>query len=165
MQRLAGSQWNYVVLQEQSTLPLKNPARYHDNVRLFHAEIARRSAKTVLYLTWARQQAPATQDSITRAVETIAAEIEACIVPVGPAWRLAHERDSGLRLYVDDGSHPSVQGSYLAACVFHASLFGESPEGFSVADALRLDRSVAAALQAVALECSRERRWRSTIGA
>lgn len=163
-QRLAESQRDYVVLQEQSTLPLKNPARYHDNVRLFHAEIARRGAKTVLYLTWARQQAPDTQDSITRAVEAIAVEVGASIVPVGPAWQLAQERHSGLRLYVDDGSHPSLQGSYLAACVFHASLFGESSEGSSVADALHLDRSVAEALQAVALECSRARRWHIASG-
>ena len=38
---LAKSPWDYVVLQEQSTLPLKNPARYHENIRLFDAEIAR----------------------------------------------------------------------------------------------------------------------------
>ena len=30
---LERSHWNYVVLQEQSTLPVKNAARMHDNVR------------------------------------------------------------------------------------------------------------------------------------
>jgi hypothetical protein len=55
-------------------------------------------------------------------------------------------------LYTDDGSHPTAAGSYLAACVFLASLFGEAPRGFSVSDPLRLDRGVAAALHAVASE-------------
>src|SRR5215472_11252844 len=84
--------WNYVVLQEQSTLPFKNPQRYYENVRLFHPEIERYGAQTVLYPTWARQQAPERQDEINRAVHTIAAEIAAPIVPVGPAWRLAMQQ-------------------------------------------------------------------------
>lgn len=150
--RLARSSWNYVVLQEQSTLPVKNPLRYHDNVRLFAAEIARHGAKPVLYLTWARQQAPDTQDRITRAVEEIGAEINALVVPVGSAWRSIIAEHSDIALYTDDGSHPTAAGSYLAACVFLASLFGEAPRGFSVSDALRLDRGVAARLHSVAAE-------------
>jgi hypothetical protein len=149
---LARLSWNYVVLQEQSTLPLKNPARYHENVRLFAPEIARRGAKTVLYLTWSRQQAPDTQDRITRAVEEIAAEVKALVTPVGPAWHAVMARHSNIPLYTDDGSHPTAAGSYLAACVFLVSLFGEAARGFSVSDALRLDRAVAATLHAVASE-------------
>jgi hypothetical protein len=146
------------VLQEQSTLPLKNPVRYHENVRLFDAEIARRGAKTLLYLTWARRQSPQTQESINRAVEDIATEIHARVVPVGPAWFTAMAQDNLLELYLDDGSHPTVAGSYLAACVFHASLFGEAPQAFSVSDALHLDRDVAARLHAVAASESIARR-------
>ena len=157
LEALARSPWDYVVLQEQSTLPLKNPVRYHDNVRLFDAEIVRRGAKTVLYLTWSRQEAPHTQDSISRAVEEIGAEIDALVVPVGPAWHAAMAEDPDLRLYADDGSHPTATGSYLAACVFHVSLFGERPRGFSVSDALRLDRGLAASLHAVAWECRARR--------
>jgi hypothetical protein len=151
-ERLAKQSWNYVVLQEQSTLPVKNPARYHENVRLFAPESARCGAKTVLYLTWSRQQAPDTQDRITGAVEEIAAEVDALVVPVGPAWRTVMARHSDVLLYTDDGSHPTAAGSYLAACVFLASLFGEAAQGFSVSDALRLDRGVAATLHAVASE-------------
>ena len=156
-QSLARASWNYVVLQEQSTLPVKNPVRYHENVRLFAPEIERHGAKPVLYLTWARQQAPATQDSITRAVEEIAAEIDALVVPVGPAWRSVIARHGDIALYTDDGSHPTAAGSYLAACVFLVSLFGEVPRGYAVSDSLRLDRAVAATLHAVASECSRAR--------
>jgi len=29
------TRYDYVVLQEQSTLPIKNPLRMHENIRLF----------------------------------------------------------------------------------------------------------------------------------
>ena len=147
---LAATPWHFVVLQEQSTLPLKNAKRYHENVRLFDAEITKRGAKTVLYLTWSRQQSPTSQTDITRAVEEIGAEINARVVPVGPAWHAAMREIAGLNLYVDDGSHPTAAGSYLAACVFFVRLFDESPRDESVFRSLQLDPAVAAGLQKIA---------------
>jgi hypothetical protein len=147
---LEAATWDFVVLQEQSTLPLKNAKRYHENVRLFDAEITKCGAKTVLYLTWSRQQSPATQGDLTRAVEEIGAEINARVVPVGPAWHTAMREIAGLNLYVDDGSHPSAAGSYLAACVFFVRLFDESPRDESVFGSLRLDPAIASQLQKIA---------------
>jgi hypothetical protein len=144
---LANTTWDYVVLQEQSTLPVKNPQRYHENVRLFAAEIAKHGAKIALYLTWSRQQAPQAQDQITGTVEEMAAETGARVVPVGPAWHAAMREDPSLVLYEDDGSHPTAAGSYLAACVFLVSLFDQRPCGWSVSDRLKIDRAVAAMLQ------------------
>jgi len=147
---LANTAWDYVVLQEQSTLPVKNPQRYQENVRLFATEIAKHGGKIALYLTWSRQQAPQTQGQITRAVEDIAAEIGARVVPVGPAWHAATRENPGLVLYEDDGSHPTAAGSYLAACVFLVSLFGQRPCGWSVSDRLKIDRALAGRLQDLA---------------
>ena len=147
---MAATRWDHVVLQEQSTLPVKNPVRYHENVRLFAGEIARCGARTVLYLTWSRQQAPQTQELITRAVEDIAAEVAARVVRVGPAWHAAMRQDRHLALYTEDGSHPTAAGSYLAACVFLATLFEQRPSGYSVSDGLKIERDVATRLQALA---------------
>jgi hypothetical protein len=147
---LAKGQWDYVVLQEQSTLPLKNRVRYHDNVRLFAGEIAARDARIALYLTWSRRQAPQAQPLITSAIHDIADEVGATVVPVGPAWHIAMREDPSLTLYTDDGSHPTAAGSYLAACVFLVTLFGERPIGSSVSDALKLDRATAEKLQTIA---------------
>jgi hypothetical protein len=104
--------WDYVVLQEQSTLPIKNASRFHENVRLFHEVIQECNAKTVLYLTWARQNAPETQENLTTATYQIAAELDALVVPVGRAWQSALQQDSSLTLHDKDGSHPSPLGSY-----------------------------------------------------
>jgi hypothetical protein len=147
---LAASRWDRVVLQEQSTLPLMNRERYHENVRLFAAEIAKHRARAALYLTWARRAAPQTQEALTRAVREIAAETGADVVPVGPAWHAALREDPGLALYADDGSHPTAAGSYLAACVFYVTLFDDPPPGEAVAEALQLDPRTAARLRGVA---------------
>lgn len=121
--------FGYVVLQEQSTLPVKNGRRFHENVRLFDPEIRAAGARTALYMTWARKHAPESQRALTEAYNAIGSEIGATVVPVGVAWERflrAHDRPV---LHDKDGSHPSPAGTYLAACVFFATLFRRSPVG------------------------------------
>lgn len=48
----------------------------------------------------------------------IAQELDAPVAPVGTAWSTALQANPRLSLWQDDGSHPSEQGTYLAACVF-----------------------------------------------
>ena len=146
---IEGGGWDCVVLQEQSTLPIKNARRMHENVRLFHEVIAASGARTALYLTWARQHAPETQAAITTAYETIGAEIGALVVPVGVAWERFIREHRAPVLHDADKSHPTLAGSYLAACVFLAALFGESPVGVP-ADLERLSRAEVDALQETA---------------
>jgi hypothetical protein len=135
--------WDRVVLQEQSTLPVKNAQRFQENVRLFDAAIRENGAVTTLYLTWSRRHAPESQQLLTQSTLGIADELGASVVPVGIAWHDALRRDPALRLYDDDGSHPTVTGSYLAACVFLATLFDAAPATFAVADRLGIPRGAA----------------------
>lgn len=119
---LARSMYDDVVLQEQSTLPVKNPARYHENVRLVIPALAEHGARAWLYQTWARRGADGAQATLDEAVRSIARETGASVVAVGDAWQRALA--SGLELYDRDGSHPNLAGSYLAACVFARQLCG-----------------------------------------
>ena len=145
---IADGGYDYVVLQEQSTLPVKNAARMHENVRLFHPVIEEAGAKTALYLTWARQHSPSTQQAITGAYQSIGREIGATVVPVGVVWqRFLAEHDTPV-LYDRDQGHPTLAGSYLAACVFFSTLFDRSPvgidgkiEGLSPAETKLLQRA------------------------
>lgn len=141
--------YDYVVLQEQSTLPVKNAKRMHENVRLFDEVIRSAGAEPLLYLTWARQNAPETQQAITGAYTEIGRELGATVVPVGTAWRaflLKHEHPV---LHDRDQSHPTPAGTYLAACVFLAVLFGASPVGIG-GDFAGLDETDRTRLQKVA---------------
>lgn len=125
-------QFDYVVLQEQSNLPIKNAQRMHENIRLFHETISTAGAKAILYMTWARQNAPETQKAITDAYTSISNERGAMVVPVGLAWQNYLDKHDQPVLHDKDGSHPTLAGTYLAACVFLAVLFKENPVGIEV---------------------------------
>lgn len=128
-QVIAQNKFDYVVLQEQSTLPVKNAVRMHENIRLFDEVIKKSGAKTALYLTWARQNAPETQAAINEAYLSIGAELGATVIPVGIAWQNFLTQNHPLTLHDNDLSHPTLAGSYLSACVFFAELFAENPMG------------------------------------
>jgi hypothetical protein len=141
---IRGEPWDYVVLQEQSTLPVKNARRMHENVRLFDEVIRGAGARTALYLTWARRHAPETQRAITEAYTTIGAELGAVVVPAGVAWErlLARDDQSYPELYDADGSHPTLAGSYLAACTFYGTLFDERPAAGDVPGLTRAEEEL-----------------------
>lgn len=138
---LARGKWDYVVLQEQSTLGLpklvdgipqiNDPKLFHEAVRMIDPEIKKTGAKPLLYMTWARKDSPDKQPLLTDAYQSIGKELGDTVVPVGLAWQAVLKAKPEFALHVSDKSHPSPAGSYLAACVFYAVLFGQSPEGLA----------------------------------
>jgi hypothetical protein len=157
-QAIGSSKWDYVVLQEQSTLPLKNAARMHEYVTLFDGEIRRSGARTVLYMTWARRQEFERQDELAKAYTDVGRAIGAIVVPVGTAWQRVLSGHPEIVLHDKDGSHPNLAGSYLAACVFFAALFRRNPAEVEAAHAPEADRigaDVAAVLRDAAWETVR----------
>src|SRR5687767_11766517 len=128
-QAIATGGYGYVVLQEQSTLPVKNAKRMAENVRLFDEAIKQAGSKTVLYMTWARQNTPESQQAIADAYNSVGEELGAIVVPVGLAWQKYLANHETPILHDRDQSHPTLAGSYLAACVFFAVLFKASPVG------------------------------------
>jgi hypothetical protein len=129
LEAIQGGQYDHVVLQEQSTLPVKNARRMHENVRLFDEAIKAAGAQTTLYMTWARRNAPQSQQAITDAYVGIGRELAATVVPVGLAWQRFLGKHDEPVLHDRDQSHPSLAGSYLASCVFLAVFYEESPVG------------------------------------
>lgn len=128
--------WDYVVLQEHSTLgklapagaqpSINDPAQYFEFARKFHDEIAKAGAKTVIYATWARDGFPEQQRRLDDAFTRFARETGAGIVPAGLAWTVAQLEYPSLRLHSPDRSHPTAAGSYLNALLFYQCLTGRA---------------------------------------
>ena len=153
--------WDAVVLQEASTVAggydLAKLGASRGAAREFFAP--RASTTVLLFGTWghrggsvyaaSRRAYPsyrAMQAKTSAGCKRLCALLgsSARYAPVGEAFREVHEACAGShlepegdprtlfsRLYAPDGHHPSRLGSYLAACVFYATLTGESPEGHS----------------------------------
>ncbi len=157
-------QWDYVVLQEQSQMPSFPPAQvatdtYPYATRLDSLILANDSCtETVFHMTWGRENGDSTncasypplctyngmQERLRESYLQMSLDNHATCSPVGAAWKHVRDNYPAIVLYNADQSHPSVNGTYLAACVFYASLFhktpigGSFPAGVPSADALVL---------------------------
>jgi hypothetical protein len=152
--------WDFVVLQDQSQRPLVEPRSLVEYGTKFDREIRKCGAKTILYMTWANQDRPENQTAIRKAYQNLAEALPAELAPVGTAWEMALKADKHLVLHAQDRKHPSPTGTYLGACVFYATIFGQSPEGLPGGMA-GLSDAAARPLQAIAWEVVQARRQRA----
>ena len=159
LEKLSGQRWDFVVLQEQSRIPAILAQRDEEMVPAVRLLDDRSGARTVLFMTWASRDGlrgagfedyAAMQTAIETGYLAVAGEVGAMVAPAGVAWQRDLEEHPELELWQRDGSHPSPEGTYLAACVFYATLLGESPEGAGYLAGL--PEETARFLQAVAAE-------------
>ena len=141
--KLAEKHWDDVILQEQSQIPSVASSRdqqMYPAARQLVQRIRVQGSKPLLYLTWARQVGwpengmadfAAMQREITSAYLTLGTELRTPVVPAGVAWQQVVDAQPNAGMWQPDGSHPTVKGTYLVACVFYASLFRQSPVGLS----------------------------------
>lgn len=140
-QVIAGHHWDYVVIQDFSTMPVDDPDLTREYVRRVAAAAREAGAQPILYLTWARQARPAMQDQLDSVYTELANETHALLAPVGQAWKRALAVSPQPRLFIEDGSHPSYAGSYLAAAVFYSLIYDVQPPAPSAEQLARLDRA------------------------
>jgi hypothetical protein len=130
--------WDVVVLQEQSRIPsLSVSVRYREMVPAaltLETKIRDAGAEPLLFMTWGYKSGDGSGDTysamqarIAAGYEDLAEQLHARVAPVGIAWEHALQREPGLQLWAGDGRHPSLAGSYLAACVFYGELTGRPP--------------------------------------
>lgn len=74
------------------------------------------------------------------------------LAQVSVVWHHALQKDPGLGLWVHDGIHANVAGSFLAASVFYAVFPAESPEGLTYTKGEALDPATARSLRIIAAE-------------
>lgn len=127
--------WDFVVLQEHSTLgklfpagaapEINDPAAYFEYARKFDEEIRKTGAKTLLYATWARDGFPEQQRRLDDAFALNARSLGASIIPAGLAWTVTKMEYPSIRLHTPDRSHPTMAGSYLNALIFYQCITGK----------------------------------------
>jgi hypothetical protein len=94
-------------------------------------------------------------EGLADAYEEVSHNLDALLVPVGLAWERVRRERPDLDLYIADGSHPNVHGTYLAACTFFVALTGRDPRGLSNAGMSEIEPEHARFLQEVAWQTVR----------
>ena len=98
-------------------------------------------AETVFYMTWGRKNGDASNcaffpplctyqgmDSLLNLRYRMMADSNDAIVsPVGAVWNYIRVNYPSIELYSADESHPSVAGTYAAACSFYSTFFRKDP--------------------------------------
>lgn len=122
---ITSGDYDVVVLQGDVALRNNTVDSFHRYARIFDAEITAAGAETIIFMP--QQTAdPVSFDEVAAANEEIAAELGVDLAPVGIAWRRAGEERTELDLYEPDGTHGSIHGTYLAANVVYATVYGET---------------------------------------
>ena len=147
-----------VILQGASSEPLseKGRERLRETVIRFSRLIAERGGKTALYMNhvYVKPNKKASPENIRLTEDlyvSVGNEVGALVIPVGLAFEEAYRRRPGMKLQQDyDGSHPTLIGTYLAACTVYASIYGKSPVGNRYDYFGKIDRDTTTFLQQVA---------------
>ena len=126
-----------VILADGSAQPLsRQRAEVSRQLMRQHADtIRRRGGQVALYMTHVyvsphAQARPENLELTARHYVTAGNEIRALVIPVALAFDEAYRRRPGIRLHAEfDGSHPSLLGTYLAACVTYSSVYARPCKG------------------------------------
>jgi len=162
LDKIKSATWNFVVLQEQSEIPSVLQFRTQEMypaARVLVRDVRNTGATPLFFETWAHrdgwpengmQNYESMQYQIDAGYLGIGQELNVNVAPVGFAWMQVRRQNPQQDLWQADGSHPSEQGTYLAACVFYSEIFQQSPEGLSFT--AQLPNDTAQLLQKVAAQ-------------
>ena len=148
-QKIRSNSWDFVVLQAQSQEPSFSPAQVMANTYPFAKQLndsvkaANPCTEVLFFLTWGRKNGDAMncpvyppvctyngmQARLRESYMAFKDSFKAACAPVGVAWKRFRNLYPLIDLYQPDESHPSVEGSYLAACVFYSSIFKKASNG------------------------------------
>ncbi|VAW15852.1 hypothetical protein MNBD_BACTEROID05-1201, partial [hydrothermal vent metagenome] len=138
---IGNEDWDYIVLQEQSTLPLfaSNLGKFMiPATRILQEKAQQSGAKIILFMTWGRrdgfkrpgmQNYEQMQEKLSNAYLKVANDLQIMVAPIGVAWQNLLKENLSFSLWQGDGSHPSREGTYAAVCVLYSVIFDQSPLG------------------------------------
>ena len=167
LNKISQKPWDYVVLQDQSQNPSLSPSYVSANVYPYGSqlidliEINNICTEPIFYMTWGRKYGDQSncssyppvctylgmQQRLKESYLSMGMNNDASVSPVGISFKNSIDLDSTIDLYSPDYSHPSIYGSYLAACTFYSTIFKKSsvsssykPNSISSAEALFLQQ-------------------------
>ena len=163
--QMGSKNWDYVVIQAQSQEP-SFPNNQVATGTLPYADQLVDSIRSIVpcaqptfFRTWGRENGDQWNcpyfpplctyegmDSLLHLRYRMMADSnDAYLSPVGSVWKYIRDTDSTIALYASDGSHPSLAGSYVAACTFFTVFTRSNP--LNITFDANLDTAVASTIR------------------
>ena len=158
----ASSDYDYVILQEQSVAPVNGYNAFSNGVKALKQKIdqTQDKAKIYLYATWGFPAgigtnkefiSVSTMEKLIRdAYIQCAADNGVLVSHAGKAYTEVYENHKEINLFGGDDKHQSYAGAYLSACVHLSTIFGLDVRNTTFTG--EISTEVADVLQSVAYE-------------
>jgi hypothetical protein len=144
--------FDVAVMMDCSQCPIHPQLKtaFTDFAKKDSAIVRAHGARPVFFMSWAYADKPEMTAQLAEAYTIAGNANDALVIPAGLAFARVREKQPELNLYVADKRHPSLAGTYLAACTVFAALTGRSPVGNSYLAGI--DEPTARLLQTAAWE-------------
>lgn len=176
--RISSRDWDYVVLQEQSQLPSFPPSQVENECYPYAKQLCdsiranSECTQILFFMTWGRKNGDSyncanypplctyegMQQRLFESYTEMGNDNNAIAVPVGMAWKYVRDNYPEINLYQSDESHPSLEGTYLAALCFYRAIFGEGTyyyiENWGVETRFYLNYAVENAFYTYSTDCN-----------
>lgn len=136
--------WDFVILQGQSQEPITQSGVFESGAGGLRSLVKEHNPCAMLmpYMTWGRENGDTTDNcfffpvmctyegmdtTLMHRYLDVTDILSGEVAPVSVVWRYLRQNYPSIDLYTADGSHPSLAGSYAAACTFYTSIFKKDP--------------------------------------
>lgn len=128
-----GRQYDTAIMMDCSQCPIHPQLQgaFHETVRKYSDTLKQAGVRPVLFMSWAYKDKPEMTAMLAEQYTRAGNANDAVVVPAGLAFAKAIAKRPDVELYVADKRHPSLAGTYLAACTVYATLYRRSPVGLS----------------------------------
>lgn len=147
LNKINSNDWDYVVLQAQSQEAALSETQMASEVYPYATSLSaiirqnNECSQPLFYMTWGRKNGDpgncpfipwvctyeGMDDVIQNSYTFMAEENDAILAPVGAVWRYLRTNNPTIELYAADESHPSIAGSYAAACALYTMIYKKDP--------------------------------------
>lgn len=140
---LQNEKWDYVILQENRERLIENPSSGRKSIDILYPMIKAAGAKMMIYATQGNEvgayfkinnnsvffTANQMLTTMTKVNYDYANSFDGLIANSGTNFERMMRFYPDIKMYKSDELHPSVAGSFLAACTIYANMFDKTPIG------------------------------------
>jgi hypothetical protein len=123
--------FDVVIMNDCSNCPIHPQLKdsFHEYAQKHCQTVVKHGAKSALFMNWGYANMPEMTFQLAEQYTIAGNNNEVLVIPAGLAFARALSKNPQIVLYETDTRHPSLLGTYLAACTIYASLYGKSPVG------------------------------------